>query len=621
MNHRNNCSKYREDIAALVLGLLEQEEAEKLQKHIETCQNCKAFYEDMLNEEKNIQTVFTEIAQKGEAIQNSLLEKLDKNESISITSQKIIKKNWSNILRNPLIKFAAAAIIILGIGLLFHKGLVTFTTPAFGLENVINAVKEVPWIHCTMKIEQIHGDVNEINKSVGDGWESWESSNPSLHIEKHSDGKIFFTENDTMKISTYYPETNTITIEQKTQSASQETYSGSAPEIFIKQIADLEKKGAKVIQREDTYLGKPVKIIDLDITPEGGSHNIITIMVDAETYFPKKLTWQENNLKSGYGGKMVGLFDSPANGPKDIYEAGAPRDAKIIQIKASNNRDNPNFFESLKPYNEARRSLVSDYILITAYLYDTSIRTIVVTYNQGQRQRSEYHPVWGSVVNNEDLIAYKKALGDSFDSMLKWSQDYSNSKGKNLGIHIYDGQYYYSVEKDPLEKWNIPKKQLWPDLNPIGLDDLSDWGWPVIQAKDNVKQIENKFSIRNNLIAFEKITEPVYSSGKLISPAQKEIYYLDPSHDYMCVQKETYQHPKEIGNDFKYDESDPDKVLSELLTVRIITEFGKTDNGQLYPKEIEKYSKIQGRSEFISLYLKTNPEFPEGIFDPNNLPK
>ncbi len=472
-----------------------------------------------------------------------------------------------------------------------------------------------------MTIEEINGDVNEINRSIGDGSESWDSSNPSLHVEKHSDGRIFFTENNTSKTSIYYPEINTITIEQKKRSASQETYSGNASKIFIKQIADLEKKGAKVTQREDTYLGKPIKIIDLDITPEGGPHNILSIIVDAETYFPKKLTWKQNNLKSGYGGTMVGVFDSPVNGPRDIYEAGALRDAKIVQSKTNDTRDNPNLFEALKPYDEARKNLVSDYILITAYLYDTSIRTIVVTYNQGQKQRSEYHQVLGTVINSEDLIAYKRALGDSFASMLKWSQDYSNSKGKNLGIHIYDGQYYYRTEKDPLEKWNISKKQLWPDFNPIGLEDLSDWGWPVIQAKNNVRQIENEYSQKNNFIALEKISEPSYSNGNLTSPAQKDIYYLDPNHDYMCVQKEEYQHPANNGNDLKDYESNSDKALSELRTITSITEFGKTDNGQWYPEEIEKYSKIQGHSEFISLYLKTNPEFPEGIFDPNNLPK
>jgi outer membrane lipoprotein-sorting protein len=113
MNKQNNCTNYREDIAALMLGVLEPKDAEKLQKHLETCQNCNSLYEAMLNEEKDIRPSFKEIALKGEAIQNSLIEKLDNNELETVNAPKAVKINWSKIIRSPLIKFAAAAVILL----------------------------------------------------------------------------------------------------------------------------------------------------------------------------------------------------------------------------------------------------------------------------------------------------------------------------------------------------------------------------------------------------------------------------------------------------------------------------------------------------------------------------
>ena len=531
---------------------------------------------------------------------------------------------WGIIMKNNITKFAVAAMLAVAVLLIFNDGSVT--TPAFGLNDVIEAMNKAQWTHCIMTIEEINGDVNKINQSVGDGWESWESSNPSLRIEKHSDGRIFFTETDISKTSIYYPKTNTITIKQTKQSASQETYSGSTSEILIKQIADLEKKGAKVIQREDTYLGKPVKFFDIDITPEGGPHNIVSIIVDSQTYFPKKLTWQQNNLKLGFEATMIGIFDCPQSGPKNIYEAGVPHDAKIVEIKMVDDEDNPDLIKVLEPYNKAREEFVSDYILITTHQYDSSIRDLEVIYNQGKKQRSEYRPVWGSVVNNDDLIAYKEALGDSFESLLKWSQGYENSIGKNLGIDIYDGQFLYSVSKGPTDKkWTIRKKQEYSS-NPISLVDLCERAWPNIFPKNNVTLIENDFSREAGLLAFERITEPSVTNGKLTQPAKKVIYYLDPYHDYICVRKEQFKHSIRGYIDLKEANFDINETPEEISSYLSVSEFGQTDTGQWYPKKIESYSKNDNEqslhlSTILTLYLKTNPEFPEGIFDPNSLPK
>ncbi len=113
MNNQNDCTKYREDIAALVLDLLEPKETEMLQIHLETCQDCKALYQNMLNEEKAIRASFKEIGQIGKVIQNSLIEKLDNETLETIEKPKIVKINRSKLIRNPLIKVAAAAAIII----------------------------------------------------------------------------------------------------------------------------------------------------------------------------------------------------------------------------------------------------------------------------------------------------------------------------------------------------------------------------------------------------------------------------------------------------------------------------------------------------------------------------
>ena len=556
---------------------------------------------------------------------NKIIDAAYKNKT---SANKLI--TWRIIMKTNITNIAAAAVIFIAVMLILQNGSVNIETPAFGLDDIATAIQNAEWIHCTMTLEELSGNTDDSPMGIGEGWESWQSVQPSLSIEKHSNGTIYFTEEDIAKTSIYDPESNIINVKYKQLSDSQETYA-SISDMFTAQFTDIKNRFDKVKYEEGVFEGQPVTIISIDYTSEGGLHSIISIVVDPETYLPKKTCIQQAFLKKNLTAKMTGIYDYPKSGPVDIYELGAPQDAKVVVIDSIDMRDNPELIEALTPYNKARENLVSDYILITTYQYGSSVHTITVTYNQGRRQRSEYHPVWGSVNSEDDKIGYKEALGDSFDSMLKWSQDYENSKGKNLSIHIYDGEYYYRAEKDPLDEWTINEKQQWPDHNPIGLNDLSDWGWPNILPKNNVTKIENDYSRENNLIAFERILEPdIRRDGKLACAAQKDIHYLDPSRDYMCVRKEQFHRMIRGGIEIKDVEFDLNEIPDELSSVRFVSEFGQTDNGQWYPKKIEKHSKrwdADGKEKPLSLslihtlYLKTNPEFPEGIFDPNNLPK
>jgi len=122
-------------------------------------------------------------------------------------------------------------------------------------------------------------------------------------------------------------------------------------------------------------------------------------------------------------------------------------------------------------------------------------------------------------------------------------------------------------------------------------------------------------------------------NGKIFVTAQKTINYLYPSRDYMCVRREMFYHPLSGGlgdTKIKDVDFDPNEIPDEPSFVRFVSEFGQTENGQWYPKKIETHSKSLDRngnekplslSSINTLYLKTNPLFPEGIFDPKNLPK
>ncbi len=539
-----------------------------------------------------------------------------------------IFKIGKTIMKSRVSKIAAAAVIIIVATMTLRNGSVDMTSPAFGVEDIIAAMQQAEWMHSTARVvDNTNFDPNRIKKKL-EGLEYWQSINPNRTVYIEPGGMISFRDENLGKIWKYDPEINTITLTY--QAITDQELPKDLPDVYLTTVSALVKRGAKVEYCTGTYNDESVQIIMVDEETEDGRHNKMEILANTETQLAKKVTiYQE--AANGVSVTISLTIDYPKMGPTDIYQAGAPRDAKLVVVDA---RDKPQLVEALEPYNKARENLVSDYILVTTYERGSSVHTIYVTYNQGRKQRSEYHPIWGSVVSNDDKIAYKKALGDSFESLLRWSQDYGHSKGKNFGIHIYDGEYYYRAEKSPSDKWTVHERRLWPAHNPpTPLEDLSGWGWPGIPPKYCVKQIENDYSRENNLIAFEVTTGSDIRNGKIFVTAQKTINYLDPSRDYMCVRREMFYHPLSGGlgdTKIKDVDFDPNEIPDEPSFVRFVSEFGQTENGQWYPKKIEKHSKSLDRngnekplslSSINTLYLKTNPVFPEGIFDPNNLPR
>ena len=85
-------------------------------------------------------------------------------------------------------------------------------------------------------------------------------------------------------------------------------------------------------------------------------------------------------------------------------------------------------------------------------------------------------------------------------------------------------------------------------------------------------------------------------------------WYLDPARDHICVRNEVVS-----------------KTYEECFE---ILECAQASNGHYYPKVIrKKKTKINGSERIITeeltrhIYIQIDPEYPEGLFDPKNLPK
>lgn len=234
---------------------------------------------------------------------------------------------WSNIMKSKITKLTAAAVIIIVVivSINHYAGLFHGTTTAFAASDVIAAMKQVKWTHATQQMV----DTNNVPVDKLEYWnggEYWQSIDPYCTITTRPSGEIEFADLNTKKV--YDPKNNTITV---TLHHNPGPYPpASMQEVWLDAVSGLEKVGAKVEYSDSEYEGCPAKIISVDYTKESGWHEEITIIADAETRLARKFEIYQKTT-DGVSGTILMLIDYPSTGPKDIYEAGAPRDAKIIQ--------------------------------------------------------------------------------------------------------------------------------------------------------------------------------------------------------------------------------------------------------------------------------------------------
>ncbi len=119
---------------------------------------------------------------------------------------------------------------------------------------------------------------------------------------------------------------------------------------------------------------------------------------------------------------------------------------------------------------------------------------------------------------------------------------------------------------------------------------------------------------------------------RAIKPS-KYLYYFNPRRDYICERIELYY----ITNaSWQKDKSWLEGVDLNILgvdssTITQVTEYRQTELGQWYPYKIETSISVYDSNinafgpysfnNVKTVYLNSNPTFPEGIFDPKQLPK
>jgi len=320
MNKQNDCHKRREAITAFALGELEHRAADELKKHIDTCETCRSLYHALVDEEETIQSAFQAIADRSETLQNSLVKQLDKHDlsvpQIYIRSRKTIKVILSAIMKSPITRLAAAAMIVIAMFIVINQfgGSIDGTTTAFA--QITENMKKMPWMHC-------------VAETAGGRLEVWFSFERRVVASKRVPGEIRYQDGLKQNIQTYEPDSNTITIYYSHPDALAEIGNSvlDLPKYVLKLFDDTKEK---IVQEAGKYKRKDVKIYKMSGIV-GGRDMRIEMIVDAEKNILLFLNQKDFDETGTLKFEANAYFDYPEDGPNDIYEVGAPTSARMVR--------------------------------------------------------------------------------------------------------------------------------------------------------------------------------------------------------------------------------------------------------------------------------------------------
>jgi hypothetical protein len=550
-----------------------------------------------------------------EAVLGEVVEAFEKSK---VKKTSAIEQNiWKIIMKSRITKLAAAAMIIIAAIICINQlgGSINGVSAAFG--QIKQAVEKVPWVHSVNK-----------NSNLSD--EGWLSFIRQIEINKKANGKITYEDYGKKIKYVYSPETETITLSD----ISQKKFALGTTDFFsfIEVYLDKERaRGAKLTRKKGLYNEATVKIWEITRSENNWTEKI-KIFINTENNLPLAVEVKSSDLdrESSYTGNIT--FNYPENGPQDIYALGVPRSAKIIDLLPE-----PDALEILHTYQEFRNGAPSKYATVVIFDTEESVRVeknvfghATIIYRDGQRQYGREYKIFGT--SDE----YADQMGDTFESVMNWCRQ-SNLTKLNV-IDLFTGVYHYQTKYNADDnKWNLQPREDWADHLGNYLEVLRQKGWPGIipKAKNSpphqIRIIENHYAKKYGLICIELLRQGAnYGRRIKAMPPIRELYYLNPQKDYICQRLEHYRRRNAPWQKDKswLDGIDPNNIRPDATSITQVTEYSQTDSGKWYPKVITRtivgVRKDGTPGVFTiseTIYLETAPEFPEGIFEPENLLK
>ena len=254
------------------------------------------------------------------------------DESQNLQPSKFEPNIWRIIMRNKTIKVASAIIIIIVIGwvFLFSSSPGNNQVWAKMLENM----KEMNWIYFDIEFNTPDEVTKELTSSYINGLPLWMNCNLEIDISRKLDGEIIYTDFNNQIQYRYSPDSNTITIDS--QAGPYNASITNSPDEIIEYYINLLKDMDVPVRSE--FLVQDDK--EVEVMEFSTGESTITGIREVDTNLLKKIIIETDMLAgSDIKAKAEVNLSYLDEGPADIYEAGAPLSAQIIDLRQNSNEE------------------------------------------------------------------------------------------------------------------------------------------------------------------------------------------------------------------------------------------------------------------------------------------
>ena len=236
------------------------------------------------------------------------------------------------IMKSPITKLAAAAVLIIVVILVLNQFGTPIDTASTAFAKVIENTNQMPWMHVVATLEQ-----HQEHKYIAPGgFELWFNISSEIYI---TIGDYIKYEDYKNKIRYFYsPEEGSLQISNINGNWEESVGLQSNSDLlnrylkFSSQTELQSKYEVNIEKSKGEYQEKKVDIYTFFI--KEAEHDLYAKMkfiVDPVTNLVIVILQRMEDLSGQHIADAEITFSYPDKGPKDIYEAGASRDAKVIK--------------------------------------------------------------------------------------------------------------------------------------------------------------------------------------------------------------------------------------------------------------------------------------------------
>ncbi|HEX5444633.1 MAG TPA: hypothetical protein VFW87_12415 [Pirellulales bacterium] len=518
------------------------------------------------------------------------------------------KRRWSR--RLPLGLAACLALCAAGTAALF-----VFSSPGTTLAQIQAAARRQPWLH-----------------GIADnGDELWVSS---------SDGKIYLKEAGRIQMfdrarhvwMQYRADTDELTA-----TAAPDELQKKLPRWSPTSIWDLtveawktraREENSPFVLRQETVKEGGRELIRIDVYRSdalGGERLEEQLWADTQTRLPVRSMRVMPPRGDDRSEKIVSMrYEFPPAGPADVYEAGVPRTAKLIETKFPAADSLASLPEDLQEVLQAARRAWTAFprryraVIWKAEADPLNPSSIDLIYWEGlPQQRTKQFTTfldWSGVKIHqarywslmESEPAFHLPPTDSADEVLLWLARQTPGQ-----LDISDGVTMYSRQGPALPPvvnpmpttLRVQRINTGPTLSMIWFS-RDPWlllnQWPLVDRMDHLE-----------LVAEPEQTVPGTVALRRIVRDSREDYYLSPARDYLCVKRVFWQQKQ--GTWQKWREVD----LSELKLLPTGHWCVSQRRTRAYPRH--PTPRFTDWIDQIDIQVLAEDELPAGVFDGQRL--